>query len=164
MSLPTVPKTSPILLNAYNTLNSVILPLQSTFPYPLIESFAAAHDPLTEEQGQKIFTASMALREAGVQVERSIRDLSRVGGDEKAEGSSPMLSLSEVKWSRLRAKLQSQSKTQTPSSVPISKETLLCASQERRARFDAEMARLEEEALEEFKRGLREAVLLAPGI
>ena len=109
MSVPTVPKTSPIILDAYNTLNSFILPPPSTFPYPLIESFAAAHDPLTEEHGQRIFTASMALREAGVQVERIIRDLSKVDEGEKAEdeGSSRILSLSEVKRSRLRAKLQS---------------------------------------------------------
>jgi len=103
-----VPKTSPIILDAYNTLNSSILPPSSTFPYPLIESFAAAHDPLTEEHGQKIFTASMTLREAGVQVERAIRGLPKVGGGGKAEGedSSPILSLAEVKRSRLRAKLQ----------------------------------------------------------
>ncbi|KAF8459578.1 hypothetical protein BGX38DRAFT_32868 [Terfezia claveryi] len=140
-----VPKTSPIILDAYNTLNSLILPSSSTFPYPLIESLAATHDPLTEKHGQKIFTASMALREAAIQVERAIRDLSKVDGDGKVEdeGSSPILSLSEVKRTRLRAKLQSQSKPKTPPSVPISKE---------------------EAALEELKGGLREAVRLAPGI
>ena len=104
-------KTSPILLDAYNTLNSLILPPPSTFPYPLIESFAVAHDPLTEEHGQRIFTVSMALREAGLQVERAIRGLSKIDGDRikiESEGSSsPMLSLSEVKRSRLRTKLQS---------------------------------------------------------
>ena len=116
MSLPTVPKTSPILLDTYNTLNSLTLPPPSTFPYPLIESFAAAHDPLTEEHRQKILTASMALKEAGVQVERAIRDLSKVDGDGKAEDAcpSPMLSLLEVKRSRLRAKLQSVTSTIPP--------------------------------------------------
>lgn len=161
-----VPKTSPIILDAYNTLNSLILPSSTTFPYPLIESFAAAHDPLTEKHGQKIFTVSMALRESAIQVERAIRDLPKVGGDGKVEdeGSLSILSLSEVKRSRLRAKLQSQSKPETSPSVPISKEALLSASQERKARFDAEMAREEGAALEELKRGLREAVRLAPGI
>ncbi|RPB29381.1 hypothetical protein L211DRAFT_864039 [Terfezia boudieri ATCC MYA-4762] len=170
-----VPKTSPIILDAYNTLNSLILPSSTTFPYPLIESFAAAHDPLTEKHGQKIFTVSMALREAAIQVERAIRDLPKVGGDGKVEdeGSLSILSLSEVKRSRLRAKLQSvispflhffvmQSKPETSPSVPISKEALLSASQERKARFDAEMAREEGAALEELKRGLREAIQNLP--
>ena len=115
--LPVVPKTSSIFEDAYTTLSPLLLPPPPTFPYPLIESFAAAHDPLTEVYGQKLFTASMALREAGVQVERAIparnmmvakfpgepatSDSSNIGNNNQA------LSLAEVKKSRLRAKLQS---------------------------------------------------------
>lgn len=114
MSLPTPPKTLPILLDAYRDLNQLIHPPPSTFPYPLIDSFARAHDPLIEEQGHKIFTASMALREAGVHVERATREIAKVGmtaSNVAEEGESSIrqevISLSELKKARLRAMLQS---------------------------------------------------------
>ena len=206
-------KTSSILEETYATLNPLLFPSSHTFPYPLIESFAATHDPLTEVYGQKLFTASMALREAGVQVERATtaRSMAKLP-EEQATSSDSNSNIdnkqeqSEVKKSRLRAKLQSvnqplicitffiyffcfafifsppcpsfiivkkystkisplqQSNPQSSPSVPSSPEAVLRAAQQRREEFDAEMAREESLALEEFKRGLREVVLFAPGI
>ena len=120
---PTVSKTSSILEETYTTLSPLLFPPPSTFPYPLIESFAAAHDPLTEAYGQKLFTASMALREAGVQVERATaaRNMADLPGEQPTTSDSNVgpphkeLSLAEVKKSRLRAKLQSVNQ---PLSVP----------------------------------------------
>lgn len=104
--LPTIPKSSPIFLDAYQTLNSLILPPASTFPYPLIEAFAAAHDPSTEGYGEKLFTASMALREAGVHVDRASRNLLQHGGGQE-DKKGETLTVAEVKRARLRARLQS---------------------------------------------------------
>lgn len=109
-------KTSSILEETYATLNPLLFPSSHTFPYPLIESFAATHDPLTEVYGQKLFTASMALREAGVQVERATtaRSMAKLPEEQATSSDSNSnidnkqeLSLAEVKKSRLRAKLQS---------------------------------------------------------
>ena len=112
--LPAAPKTSAVLEEAYAALSPLLLPPAPTFPYPLIESFAATHDPLTEAYGQKLFTASMALREAGVQVERAAaaRNMVKLPEEQAAtSGSSSSgkqeLSLAEVRKLRLRTKLQS---------------------------------------------------------
>ncbi|KAF8472063.1 hypothetical protein BDZ91DRAFT_717116, partial [Kalaharituber pfeilii] len=101
----------------------------------------------------------MTLRETRVQLDRITRDLAKVAEVvEEKEGGT--VTLTEVQRAKLRAKLQLQSAAPTSTvSTFTSKQALLQAAQLRKEQFDAEMAHEEAKALEEFKKGLREAVL-----
>ncbi|KAI5785574.1 hypothetical protein DFH27DRAFT_263972 [Peziza echinospora] len=167
-SLPTLPSTAAALVNAYKQLAPILIP--TTFAYPLVEEFAAAHDPLLVDHGEKLLTASIVLREAGVQMDTITRSMERAAAASSVTANqapttsssipdTPAISLAEIKKARLRARLQSQSQP----SLAAARQALIRDTQHRKAEFDRQMEREEEEAVNAFKKGLRDAVVLTSG-
>ena len=98
-----VPQISGALQKVYADVHPLLFPPPQEFTQPLLDAFAAAHDPLLEDN--TIFTASMRLREAAIETDSTIRTLQRQSSSKQPE--LPHLTLEEVSKNRLRARLQS---------------------------------------------------------
>ncbi|KAF3294772.1 hypothetical protein TWF132_002708 [Orbilia oligospora] len=168
----TTPSFSVQLKDVQEAILPLLVPPVSTFTAPLLNNFASSHDPLMESNS--LFTAKSDLGTVHVELDATLRALARnAGADEIAKDETPdefktefgakdpgsdskqMLEL--ARQGRLRSKLRGlagQPDGQTRSHVSITR-----ASKLRRELFDQEIEREEREALEEFKRKLRESVL-----
>ncbi|KAF3904153.1 hypothetical protein AA313_de0205278 [Arthrobotrys entomopaga] len=169
------PSFSSQLKEVQDAILPLLAPPASTFTAPLLNNFAAAHDPLAESDS--LFTAKADLGTVHVELDATLRTFARnaeaekaaeeaipgegrivLGGKDPASDTKQILEL--VRQAKLRSKLRGlaggypDGETSVRSQASITK-----ASRLRKEAFDEEMEREEKEALEEFKRKLKESVL-----
>jgi len=157
-----------------NVILPLLLPPAASFTTPLLDGFAAAHDPLMENTA--LFAGKADVGTVHVELDAALRVLARTAkADEEKDVASPGIKdassdvhklLQAVRQTRLRSKLRSMSGVHPSSEGNISDKTpslsrasIIRSSGERREAFDKDVEKQEKEALDEFKCRLREAVL-----
>ncbi|KAF3918121.1 hypothetical protein ABW21_db0209443 [Orbilia brochopaga] len=172
MSTP-MPSVSAQLKDMQDIVLPLIAPPASTFTTPLLNSFAASHDPLMEHD--TLFTAKSDLGNAQIELNAVLRALARnaaaEGEDEdvpdapepkaRDPASDSKQLLETVRQGRLRSKLRglAGSGDTAGESSPRSHVSITRASRARKEAFDREIEQEESAALEDFKRRLRMSVL-----
>jgi hypothetical protein len=172
-SSSSVPQISGALQTVYSDIHPLFFP--QNFTQSLLDSFVTAHDPVLEDN--TVFTAPMRLREAALECDSTLRELRRraeattkasapkvvdaSSAEAAPEESEPQrIRLDEVRKQRLRARLQSQAGPRNEKGLLTSREQIVRKIEGMREEFEEEMKREEEQALREFKEGLRKAVAL----
>ncbi|EPS38056.1 hypothetical protein H072_8198 [Dactylellina haptotyla CBS 200.50] len=170
------PSFSAQLKDVQEAVLPLLVPSAATFTTPLLNNFASSHDPLMESD--TLFTAKADLGTVHVELDATLRALARnAAAEEAAEEEVPgdsgiefgskdptsdakqMLEL--VRQARLRSKLRGLAGGgQADGEMPVRNHASTTrAARLRKEAFEKEMDREEKEALDEFKRKLREAVL-----
>ncbi|KAF3938130.1 hypothetical protein ABW19_dt0209169 [Dactylella cylindrospora] len=171
----TTPSFSAHLKDVQDVVLPLIVPPASTFTTPLLNNFAASHDPLMESDA--LFTAKSDLGTVHVELDATLRSLARNAASEantesesktefgaKDFASDTKQLFEMAKQARLRSKLRGLAGGSQPiggsnDETIRSHATITRASKQRKEAFDEEMEKEEKEMLDEFKRKLREAVL-----
>ncbi|TGZ81678.1 hypothetical protein EX30DRAFT_371301 [Ascodesmis nigricans] len=154
------PPTSRAVNDVYDILHTLFFPSPQDHTEPILDSFVNTHDKVLGDD--TVFSGRARIREAGVELDAVLRECRRLDeqrpGSPSQSNSEERISIDEVKRMRLRSRLHSQS--QLPPSESHKKAEILKQVKDKRDQFDAEMKKAEEDALEEFKKGLRKAVVL----
>ncbi|KAK6533344.1 hypothetical protein TWF694_002294 [Orbilia ellipsospora] len=169
------PSFSSQLKEVQDAILPLLAPPASAFTTPLLNNFAASHDPLMESDS--LFTAKADLGTVHVELDATLRTFARnveaekvaeeavpgegsieFGAKDPASDAKQILEL--VRQAKLRSKLRGLAGGYPDSETSIrSPASITKASRLRKELFDKEMEREEKEALAEFKRKLRESVL-----
>ncbi|EWC48645.1 hypothetical protein DRE_01867 [Drechslerella stenobrocha 248] len=169
-----MPSVSAQLRDIQELILPLIIPPAAAFTTPLLQNFAASHDPLMESD--ILFTAKPDLANAQIELNAAMRALVRNAAAEEEvpevpDGTGPEAKLDSsasdvkrlldgVRQGRLRSKLRGLSGGgRGDEASRRSQASIIRASRLRKEMFDREIDKEESEALEDFKRKLRESVL-----